>query len=152
MSERRADLLYVSWGGTGRGESLRAALEHAITHGANLVFLAILDRRTFDDVEPVLLGAITEELEWLLDAQLRLSLAQLGDPDLVTRIVVRAGDVEDVVVDVVETTGATEVLIGAPVVPPAVGGDREAGVADLVHDLELRTKVPVQLVGVEAGR
>ncbi len=135
------ELVYVSWGGTGRAATLRQALERADQAGLGLVYLAILDDSTFGDVDKSMLELAKDELSWLLDAQLELSKRQTGIEDVAVRVLVRAGDVAEEVVDIVDAVGDTEILIGAPVPASA-----EEEVADLLKVLAGRTHQPVSMI------
>lgn len=137
---RTADLIYVSWGGTGRGSSLREAYRQAATGQRGLLYLAILDEDTFNDLDPTLLTVVSEELKWLLDAQIRLVQNELG-LDVPTRIMVRTGDIDDEVTEVIKLTGTDTVLIGAPV-PLA----RHTSVDEFVGILTDRTQASVSVV------
>lgn len=135
------DIIYVSWGGTGRGAALRRAHAIAAERGHNLVYLAILDSPTFSDLESGLLRVVTEELHWMLEAQLGLVEQESGTADVQTRIVVRDGDVIGQVADLVQVTGADMVLVGAPV--PLL---QHTTIDELVHTLQDRTSVVVELI------
>ena len=83
-----------------------------------------------------------DELAWLLDAQLELTRKQIGAGDVAVRVLVRAGDVADEIAAAVDATGATEVLIGAPI--PATG---RTAVSDLVE--LLRTRIGASITVIE---
>lgn len=135
------EIVYVSWGGTGRAATLRKALRRAHETDRGLVYLAILDDSTFGDIDHSMLDLAKDELAWLLDAQLELSKSQTGIDDVAIRVLVRAGDVAEQIVEVVDAVGDTEVLIGAPL--PASG---ENAVADLLAVLAGRTTAPIELI------
>lgn len=135
------ELVYVSWGGTGRGATLRSAMERAATAGKGLLYLAILDDGTFADLDHKFLAVVKDELEWLLEAQLEVTKSQLGVDDLEVRVLIRGGDVAEQVTDVVTAMGDTEVIIGAPV--PLAGHQSIETLLDAVRD---RVSVPVDLV------
>ena len=65
------ELIYVSWGGTGRGAALRVAYDQAADADQTLTYLAILDPPHFADLDTVLITLVVDELEWLLNAHLR---------------------------------------------------------------------------------
>ena len=138
----RAELLYVSWGGTGRAATVREALGRAGSSGRALVYLAILDDEAFGDIDPVMLELARHELSWLLDAQLELTRSQTNLDDVPVRVLVRTGDVAARVGEVAESVGAVEVLVGAPV-PPA----RTETIEALVDLIARRVAVPVEVVG-----
>ncbi len=135
------EVVYVSWGGTGRGATLRVAMERASKSGRGLLYLAILDDATFADLDESFLAVVKNELAWLLDAQLEVTRTQLGVDDLPLRVLIRGGDVADQVADVVTTMGDTEVIIGAPV--PLTGHGSIGSLMDLIRS---RVTVPVDLV------
>lgn len=138
---RSAEVVYVSWGGTGRAASVRRAMEHAKETGRGLVYLAILDDSTFGDLDDATRELAKDELGWLLDAQLDLTKSQTDAGELAVRVLVRAGDVADEIVEVVDTLGQTDVLIGAPV-PESIQG----AVAELIAVVTARTSADVSLV------
>lgn len=135
------ELLYVSWGGTGRAATVRQALGRAGSSGRGLAYLAILDDSAFGDIDESMMALAQEELAWLLDAQLELTRSQTNLDDVPVRVLVRAGDVADRVAEAVEATAPAEVLIGAPVGLTATGA-----VADLVAVVRHRVDVPVEII------
>ncbi len=137
------DLIYVSWGGTGRAATLRAAMQIASEIDGGLVYLAVIDEGTFDDLDDSMVDLIENELEWLLEAQIELTRRQLNVEEEV-RVVIRRGDVDDHVVEMVEALGETTVLIGAP----AATANHES-VAEMIEVLRERTGRPVELVEPE---
>ncbi len=141
-------ILYVSWGGTGWAASVREAMRRAIIAGANgdsksgqrgLRYLAVLDDGHFADLDNNMLALVTEELHWLLDAQLELTRRQLGATDLAIEVIVSTGDIADAVVDALAEHGSAEILIGAPL--PA-----HENIEALTSDLEARTEIEISLV------
>ncbi len=118
------NVLYVSWGGSGRAASLRAAFRRAAADDAALIYLAILDEETFDDVEDEMGLVLVDELEWLLDAQVNLAKSQIG-AEVPVRVLVRQGSLVDRIAEVAATLGSPLILIGAPV--PAGAGEAVDG-------------------------
>ena len=120
-------ILYLSWGGSGRAASVRAAMLKAVAQdestGRGLRYLAVLDDGNFADLDGDTLDLVADELRWLLDAQLEMTKRQLDAEDLIVEVVVRRGDVVEAVVDVLGERGPAEVLIGAPVTPAGSGYD-----------------------------
>ncbi len=110
------EMLYVSWGGAGRPASLRMAMQRADDADRALVYLAILDSASFADLDDTMFDLVTDELGWLLDAQLELARRQTGLVDLVTRVVVRRGDIDEEVQATVAAADIDEVFVGAPLV------------------------------------
>ncbi len=139
------ELVYVSWGGTGRGATLRTAMERASEEGKGLLYLAILDNAGFADLDAAFLAVVKDELEWLLDAQLNVTKTQLGVDELPVRVLIRGGDVAEQVADVVSAMGETEVVVGAPV-PLAA----HESIDSLVDELRAKVSVPVSVVEAEA--
>lgn len=135
------EVLYVSWGGTGRAATVRRALTRAGAAGNGLVYLAILDDEAFGDIDESMLDLAREELAWLLDAQLELTRSQTNLDDVPVRVLVRAGDVADRVTEAAEAVGAVEVLIGAPVTVAA-----SSTVTELVAAVRDRISAPVEVV------
>ncbi len=140
----QAEVLYVSWGGTGRAATVRQALTRAGRSGRRMAYLAILDDGAFSDIDPAMLDLAGDELSWLLDAQLDLAKRQTNLDDVPVRVLVRAGDVVARVAEVAEAGEVSEILIGAP------GSLVDAGsVADLVDRVERRLDVPVEIIEPE---
>lgn len=136
------ELVYVSWGGTGRGTTLRAAVARAAAEGKGLVYLAVLDDGSFADLDDKFLSVVKHELEWLLEAQLEVAKSQTSADDVPVRILIHRGDVAEEVAAAVKTLGdETEVIIGAPV--PLAGHD---SVEALLAEIERRVDVPVALI------
>ena len=135
------ELVYVSWGGTGRAATVREAMGRAGASGLGLVYLAILDDSAFGDIDPAMLELAGEELAWLLDAQLELTRSQTDLDDVPVRVLVRTGDVADRICELVQATGATEILIGAP--GPLAADDVVTALVDAVRH---RVPVPVEII------
>ncbi|MGH1491192.1 MAG: universal stress protein [Acidimicrobiales bacterium] len=135
------ETVYVSWGGTGRAATLRKALTKASEAGHGLIYLAILDDSTFGDVDRSMLELAKDELSWLLDAQLELARKQTGLADIGVRVLVRSGDVAAEIIDVVDASGTSEVLIGAPI-PPG----KENAVTQLLEHLRARLRAPIEII------
>lgn len=137
------ELVYVSWGGTGRAATLREALLKAYENKQALLYLAILDHSTFSDVDDSTMALAIDELSWLIDAQLELTRDQANAEDVPVRVLVRSGDVVEQVCDVVAAIDAAEVLVGAPV--PVSGHD---SITDLIDAVSSKVSVPVSLVDI----
>lgn len=138
------ELVYVSWGGTGRAASLRSAMRTAAEADQGLVYLAVIDQATFEDLDDAMVDLVQDELEWLLEAQIELAKSQVDVDGLVVRVLVRRGDVDDHVAEVVANLGETSVLIGAPVATAGHGS-----VTAMIEALASRTGRPVTLVEPE---
>jgi len=119
MSQRSSvpdhELLYVSWGGNGRTVGLRTAFEEALQRDKSLLYLAVLDEEHFGDLDKVFLSLVVDELEWLLDAQLRLVAGQLDAEGHPSRILVRVGDVYNELHDVVKASAVDLIVVPAEV-------------------------------------
>ncbi len=113
-SGERSELIYVSWGGTGRAAALREAMNTASDADSGLVYLAILDDSTFGDIDNTMLGLAKSELAWLLDAQIELTKRQTGIDDVPVRVLVRSGDVAQQVIEAASAVGKAQVLLGGP--------------------------------------
>lgn len=145
MAESPGELIYVSWGGTGRGAALRAAYEQAAEAGQGLTYLAILDPPTFSDLDQGLLKLVADELDWLLNAHMR-TVAEASYREVEsTRVLVRIGEVDDEVEALATSSNAEAIVLGAPI---AVGG---TSVEELVQALQKRTGVPVAVVDPDAS-
>jgi len=139
------ELVYVSWGGTGRGAALRAAYEEAAAAQQSLTYLAILDPPHFADLDEGLVSLVVDELEWLLNAHMRtVAEASFGQVES-TRVIVRTGEVDDEVQELVQATGAESVVIGAPF---DLSGN---SVDELVQALRTRTGVDVRIIDPHDG-
>ena len=139
------DMVYVSWGGSGRGVAFREAYDRAVIEGRGIVYLAILDPPTFSDLDDSLLEVVIEELTWLLEAQIHLVDREELSAGVATRTLVRGGDVAEEVSSLVDALDADLVLIGAPV-PLA----DHASVDELVSELSERTGAVVEVIGAES--
>lgn len=140
------EMIYVSWGGTGRGAALRAAYEQAADAGQSLTYLAILDPPHFADLDDSLIALVVDELEWLLNAHMRTVAEASFSQVESTRVIVRTGEVDDEVEALVKATGAQTIVIGAPL---DLSGN---SVEDLVGALHSRTGADVRIIdpdGVE---
>ena len=143
-----SEAIYVSWGGTGRGEAVRAAVDRAGEAGQDLLYLAILDDEQFGDLSPALADTVRSELHWLLRAQLRMVNLQT-DPDVKLTIEIRQGDVEDELISAAKDLGADLILLGAPL-PKDSGAARRRSIDELVEVLRRETGADVEIVGPEA--
>jgi nucleotide-binding universal stress UspA family protein len=143
-----SEAIYVSWGGTGRSEAVRAAFDRAGEAGQDLRYLAILDDEQFGDLSPALADTVRSELQWLLRAQLRMVNLQT-DPDVKSTIEIRQGDVEDEVISAAKDLGADLILLGAPL-PKDSGAARRHSIDELVEVLRRETGADVEIVGPEA--
>ena len=113
--DQNAEVIYASWGGNGRGLALRTAFEAAIERNAPLLYLAILDKDHFGDLDQPYVDLVIDELEWLLDAQMRLVAEQLNAVGHKARFLVRHGTVYNELSEVVSSTEADLVLIPSEV-------------------------------------
>lgn len=134
-------IVYVSWGGTGRSSALRTAVLTAQDADKPLVYLALLDNDSFSDLDQSMLDLVADELEWVLEAQIEMTTAQVGAPLVPVRLVVRFGDVVVEVADVVAQLEKPRILVGAPV--PVAGHE---SVTDLVLALRQATNCEVELI------
>lgn len=141
-----AELLYVSWGGTGRAASVREAMRRAMVTERPLRYLAVLDDEHFADLDESMIRLVGDELQWLLDAQLELTKTQIGGDELAVAVDVIAGRVADVVADAVGEGSEVDILIGAPI---AVAG--HDSVESLIEQIATRTGCRVELVQPDAG-
>ena len=139
------ELIYVSWGGTGRAAALRASMERAAAEDKGLAYLAVLDDAHFADLDDGFLAVVRSELEWLLAAQLEVTKTQLGADHVPVRVLIRGGDVAEQVADVVTAMGDTEVIVGAPV--PLAGHE---SIDSLLDSIRAKVSVPVDLVEPDA--
>lgn len=138
---RVSEVVYVSWGGTGRAASMREAMRRANDQGRPLVYLAVLDDGHFSDLDHSMIAIVADELEWLLDAQIDLTKNQLGAGDLKVRLVVEQGDVVDLAIAEAKRCGSDLVLVGAPV---AVAG--HDSVESILAQIKSETSAEVAVV------
>ena len=134
-------MVYVSWGGTGRSSALRQAIRTAQSQESSMVYLAVLDDDSFSDLDKSMLDLVADELEWVLEAQIEMAVAQVGAPITEVRLVVRYGGVVNEVTEVAGSLSKPHILVGAPV--PVAGHD---SVSSLVKALEQSTGCVVSLV------
>jgi len=139
------ELIYVSWGGSGRGAALRAAYERAADADQGLVYLAILDPPHFKDLDGHLLELVVEELEWLLEAHVRM-VKTAAYRSIPTRVLVRTGEVDDEVESLASAIRADTVLVGAPVAATPWGS-----IEEMIVSLRTRTGATVELVDPSEG-
>lgn len=139
------ETIYVSWGGTGRGAAVRAAMRRAGNAGQNMRYLAILDDGQFGDLTPRLAEMVTAELSWLLQAQLRM-IDLLTEPKVETEVEICHGDIEYNVREVAARTGADLILLGAPLrQKPGDFGHRD--ITALIDLLRAETGADVEIIG-----
>lgn len=143
-----SEVVYVSWGGTGQGEAVRAAVDRAGEAGQKLRYLAILDDDQFGELSPALAEAVRSELDWLLHAQLRMINLQ-SEVDVQPIIDIRQGDVEDITVAAVQDAGSQLILLGAPL-PTDPRAARRQSIDELVDALREQTGAAVEIVGPES--
>ena len=139
--EHRSEILYVSWGGSGRSVAFREAYARAVKQERGIVYLAILDAPTFGDLDDSLAEVVAQELTWLLEAQLRLVDREEASTVVPTRTLVRTGDVAEEVASLVEVMATDTVLLGAP-----IPFSDHTSVGDLVEALSVATGVAVEVV------
>ncbi len=136
------EVLYLSWGGSGRTKTIRRALERAGELDAALVYLAVLDSDHFGDLNTTMSSVVEQELHWLLEAQLDLTKDQVGQPERQTRVIVRKGNVLDLAVETAKGAGVDEILIGSPV--PTIGSLETA--AQVAAELSSQTDLPTMIL------
>lgn len=143
------ETIYVSWGGTGRGASVRAAVSRAGAAGQNLRYLAILDTRMFGDLTPKQAETVREELTWLLTAQLRMIDLQT-DEEVKATIDIREGEITDNVTQLAKEIDADLILLGAPLGRDYHRPDRRTR-TELVEFLRQETGADVEVIGDDAA-
>ena len=139
------ETLYVSWGGTGRGAAVRAAMHRAGEAGQNLRYLAILDDDQFGDLTPKLSEMVSAELTWLLEAQLRM-IDLLTEPAVKAAIEICHGDIEYNVTQVASRIDADLILLGEPLGKRLTSSKRKDS-SELVEALSQATGAYVEIVG-----
>jgi len=141
----RTEILYVSWGGTGRAASVRQAMRRAVAEQRPLRYLAVLDDDHFSDLDRPMIDLVANELGWLLEAQIELTRSQIGAEDLPVSVEVRSGRLVDLVAETVAAAAGPNdenlVLIGAPV--PVAGHD---SIQTLIDQIAGQTGSKVDLV------
>lgn len=106
-------LAYLSWGGIGNVDTLRAAAHQASDEGFELLYLAVLDDDSFGDVDDFVLTVVADELEWLLTVQLDLIKSELGVDDMASKVVVTSGELKQQAGDLAQKYDLDQVVIGA---------------------------------------
>ncbi|WP_028582831.1 universal stress protein [Desulfogranum japonicum] len=139
------ETIYVSWGGTGRGAAVRAAVRRAGEAGQNLRYLAILDDDQFGDLTPKLAEMVAAELTWLLKAQLRM-IDLLTEPAVQATVEICNGDIEYNVTQVAARIDADLILLGAPLGKRLAGSVRKDS-TELLEALRQATGADVEIIG-----
>jgi len=127
--------------------ALRTAVERIRDEVGSLTYLAILDGRAFRGLDDEMYAAVHAELQWLLEAQIRMIRNQLNFPELNSKVLVRNGDVEDEIGIYVNDRDIDLVLLGAPVPAESRTEKHAAGLDDMVSDLIRDTGAHVEVVG-----
>lgn len=141
----KKETIYVSWGGTGRGAAVRAAVRRAGENGQNLRYLAILDDNQFGDLTPKLADMVSAELTWLLKAQLRM-IDLLTEPAVEATVEICNGDIEYNVARVAARIQADLILLGAPIGKRLTGSSRKDS-TELLDALRRVTGADVEIIG-----
>ncbi len=141
----KKETMYVSWGGTGRGVAVRAAMRRAGKAGQNLRYVAILDDEQFGDLTPKLAEMVTAELTWLLKAQLRM-IDLLTEPEVLAEVEICYGDIEYNVREVAARIDADLILLGAPLKQRLARSEHNES-AGLIDALRAATGADVEIVG-----
>lgn len=141
------ELIYVSWVGSGHSQAVRQAVRITMDFPGErreLIYLAVLDDRGFADVDHALRETAAEELARMLEVQMDMITEQVGAGDLVTRVLVRSGDVVDQVATAVDTLDAGYAFLGGPL---PVDGEASR----IVEALGQRLSVPVHVINQDVA-
>lgn len=108
------DIIYVSWGGSGRNDTLEDAARRAKDAGVSFIYLGVVDNQRFGDVAKPTMATLLEELEFILRSQTFAVMLQINGSGVQTRVVVRRGEIAEAIKSVAEAAGVSSVLVGGP--------------------------------------
>lgn len=96
----------------------RVAIEAVAGTDDEVLFVHVLGTAAYRSQPPYLQEAIRLELEWLLNALVRLAQDQTGAEHLNAEILVREGDLLDEIINTVVTSDASTLVMGHPQAQP----------------------------------
>ncbi len=108
------DIVYVSWGGSGRNDTLEEAARRAKDAGVGFIYLGVVDNQKFGDVAKPTMETLLNELEFILRSQTFAVMRQINGTGVETKVVVRQGEVAESIKSVAEAAGVSSVLVGGP--------------------------------------
>lgn len=135
------NLLYVSWGGSGRNDTVEAAALQTAQAGGSFVYLGIVDNAKFGDVASATLEMLIEELDFILRAQTKAVMRHINSPETASRVIVRRGDVGTELRTVAAEIGVSTALVGGPL---PIRDQRTA--AEVIASLESETGLKLTLI------
>ena len=90
------------------------AFAHAKSHGSALVFVHVLGGPTFDEQSEPMRDAIRDEVEWLVQALVRLAQQRARAGDVPMTVEIAEGDVVAEIVAAISSHGASHLIMGDP--------------------------------------
>lgn len=135
------DIVYVSWGGSGRNDTLEAAARRAKDAGVGFIYLGVVDNQKFGDVAKPTMETLINELEFILRSQTFAVMRQINGTGVETSVVVRRGEVAEAIRSVAEDAGVSSVLVGGPL---PVRDQQTA--AQVIDQLQLDTGLTITLI------
>lgn len=136
-----ADVLYVSWGGSGHNNTLTDAARRAKDSGVGFIYLGVADNQRFGDVAKPTMETLLQELEFILRSQTFAVMRQINASDVETRVVVRRGEVGESIKNVAEAAGISSVLVGGPL---PIRDQQTA--AQVIDQLQIDTGLKITLI------
>ncbi len=135
------DILYVSWGGSGRNDTLEAAARRAKDAGVGFIYLGVVDNQKFGDVAKATMETLINELEFILRSQTFAVMRQINGTGVETRVVVRRGEIAEAIKSVAESVGVSSVLVGGPLPIHA-----QQTAAQVIDQLQIDTGLKITLI------
>lgn len=135
------DIIYVSWGGSGGNDTLEDAARRAKDAGVSFIYLGVVDNQKFGDVAKPTMETLLQELEFILRSQTFAVMRQINGSGVETRVVVRRGDVAEVLKSVAEAAGVSSVLVGGPL---PIRDQQTA--AQVIDQLQIDTGLKITLI------
>ncbi|NNF53539.1 MAG: universal stress protein [Acidimicrobiales bacterium] len=135
------DIVYVSWGGSGRNDTLEDAARRAKDAGVSFIFLGVVDNQRFGDLPKPTMKTLLRELEFILRSQTFAVMRQINGTGVETQVVVRQGEVAEAIKSVAETAGVSSVLVGGPL---PIRDQQTA--AQVIDQLQVDTGLKITLI------
>ena len=135
------DIVYVSWGGSGRNDTLEVAARRAKDAGVGFIYLGVVDNQKFGDVAKPTMETLINELEFILRSQTFAVMRQINGTGVETSVVVRQGEVAEAIKSVAKSAGVSSVLVGGPL---PIRDQQTA--AQVIDQLRIDTGLTVTLI------
>lgn len=142
------EIVCATRGGEGSRAVQLAAIKLAKETGKQLVFLYVVSPGSLNDVSPVLVTAVREELTWLGKSLLFVAKKRAQDAGLIVETTIREGQVLDEICRYLSENEVSLLFLGAPrgSTSELFGDDPVERFAADIHE---RTGVPVEIVRPE---